>query len=183
MELRNIVRLAPALACAALVATSAPAALGVEASRPAYDPNHTAKEWVPLFAEDWWNHFHPDYQAWYPGGRSNRFHDAWIGKVMVKHARTKDWEIINKAYAFDGQWFAVEWHYRSTYLDDGFRQWETTLAFARIHEGKKILWIENFDDAVGSLQKLGLMPLCEPGEPVAPWPAKATETMRMPYRP
>lgn len=104
---------------------------------PIYDPTHTAKQWVPLFAEDWWNHYHPDYQAWYPGGRSNRFHDMWIAKVMIKHAQTKDWEIINRDYAFDGQWFAVEWHYRSTYIADGFRQWETTLAFAKIHEGKK----------------------------------------------
>jgi hypothetical protein len=148
---------------------------------PPYDPTHTAKEWVPHFAEEWWNHYHPDYEAWYPGGRSNRFHDAWLARVMKKHARSVNWEIFNRQYAFDGQWFAVEWFYRATDVDSDFRQWESTLAFARIHEGKKILWIEYFDDSVGNLQRIGMMPFFDADEPIAPWPAKAI--LKMPYRP
>lgn len=167
----------------AIAGMAAPAGAVEKTDAPPYDPTHTAAQWIPLFGEEWWNHYHPDYESWYPGGRSNRFHDAWLGKVMIKNALTKDWEIMNRTYSYDGQWFAVEWHYRATYLDNGFRQWETTIGFGKIQDGKMILWLEYFDDAVGNLQKLGLMPLCEPGEPVAPWPAKATDIIRMPYRP
>jgi hypothetical protein len=171
------------LALAALTVGAGAGRAGEKSAPSAYVPSLTAARLVPLYGEEWWNHYHPDYESWYPGGRSNRFHDAWIATVLKKHAVTKDWEILNRDYSYDGQWFAVEWHYRATYLDDGFREWETTVGFGRIQDGKIILWVEYFDDAVGGLQKLGLMPLCEPNEPVAPWPAKATALVRMPYRP
>lgn len=94
---------------------------------------------------------------------------------------TENWEIFHKSYVYDGEWFAVEWFYRAAYLDDGFTQWECTLGIGRIVDGKMILWTEYFDDAVGKLQRLHLMPNPEPDEEVFPWPAKAK--VSLPYRP
>lgn len=146
-----------------------------------YNPAHTAAEWIPLFGEKWWDHYHPDYKAWYPGGRSDRYHDTWIAKVNRVHLRTTDWRIFNRDYAYDGQWFAVEWFYRATDKADGFQQWESTLGFGRIEEGRIILWAEYFDNGVGELQRIGLLPLYEAAEPHAPWPARAR--ISLPYRP
>jgi hypothetical protein len=164
-----------------LVACGLLAALRPADASPTYDPSLTAAQWVPLYGEKWWEHYHPAYEGWYPGGRANLYHDTWLAKVAIKHALTDNWLIFDRDYAYDGQFFAVEWSYRATDKSDGFKQWESTLGFGRIHEGKIILWCEYFDDSVGHLQKLGLMPLYEADEAHAPWPAKAI--LRLPYRP
>lgn len=166
-----------------VLAFAALAAVTRAEEKPAlvYDPKLTAAQWVPLYGEQWWNHYHPAYEGWFPGGRSNLHHDAWLAKLAVKHALTDNWLIFERDYSYDGQWFAVEWKYRATDKADGFKQWESTLGFGRIHDGKIILWCEYFDDSVGHLQKLGLMPFYEPNEPHAPWPAKAF--LKLPYRP
>jgi len=182
--LPGLIHLKALFASLALVTSVAgTSAIAAETAKPIiYDPKLTAAEWVPLYGEEWWHHYHPAYEGWFPGGRSNFYHDKWIfGKVAIKHALTDNWLIFNRNYSFDGQWFAVEWSYRATDKTDGFKQWESTMGFGRIKDGKLILWCEYFDDSVGHLQKLGLMPIYEADEPHAPWPAKAI--LHMPYRP
>ncbi len=138
-------------------------------------------EWIPLYGETWWDYYHHDWQGYFPGGRDDRYHNQWVMQQWFKNTITKDWTITNKTHVFDGEWFAVEWHYQATYLSDNFTEWETTLAIGRIEEGKLILWIEYFDDVVGKLQKLKLMPFPDKGETVFPWPIKAK--ISLPYRP
>jgi hypothetical protein len=170
------------LALLGLVPNAAPAADAPTSTAPVvYDPSLTAAQWVPLYGEEWWNHYDPTYEGWFPGGRSNLYHDTWLAKIAIKHALTNEWKIFNRDYAYDGQWFAVEWSYRATDLTDGFKQFESTLGFGRIKDGRIILWCEYFDDSVGHLQKLGLMPIYDADEPHAPWPAKAF--IKIPYRP
>ncbi len=138
-------------------------------------------EWIPLYGEDWFNYFHPDWMGWFPGGKNNAYHDKRVQARWAENQITKDWTIFNKSHVFDGEWFAVEWFYQATYLSDGFTEWETTLGIGKLKEGKLVLWIEYFDDNVGKLQKLGLMPFPDKDEPVYPWTAKAK--INLPYRP
>jgi hypothetical protein len=153
---------------------------GEEASTAPVVTNDSAV-WLPIYGEKMFDHQHPDWEGWFPGGRNNRFHDLYVQSVWQRAPITKDWKISNRAYVFDGEWFAVEWFYRATYTDDGFREWESTLGIGRLVDGKMILWTEYFDDSVGNLQRLRLMPLFEADEPVFPWPQKAV--IRIPYRP
>jgi hypothetical protein len=142
--------------------------------------NDSAK-WIPIFGENIWAQYHPDWQGWFPGGHSNRFHQMYVQNVWDHHPVTKDWEVFNKHWVFDGEWFAVEWFYRAKFMDDGFRQWESTLGIGHLKDGKLISWTEYFDDEVGYLQHLRLMPPYDDTEPVYPWPAKAI--LKLPYRP
>lgn len=171
------------VAAMATLATATP--LLAEEAEPGADhyTGNDAATWVPLRGEEWWNYYHPDYESQYPGGRSNRYHDIYIGEVMAHDPATTDWEIFNRKYFYEGDMFAVEWYYRSTYTDDGFRQWESTMGFGRIVDGQIILWIEYFDDAVGTLQKVGLMPYFEDpeAEVIFPWPEDTP--LKAPYRP
>ncbi|HRE80873.1 MAG TPA: hypothetical protein PLN52_07480 [Opitutaceae bacterium] len=140
-----------------------------------------ASEWIPLYGEAWWNYYHKDYEGFYPGGRSNLMHDAYLARVRKNTALTVDWQIFNRRYTYDGEYFAVEWFYRATNVADGFRQWEATLGIGRIKDGKMVLWTEYFDDSVGVLQQLGLMPFYDKDEAPFPWPEKAV--LHLPYRP
>lgn len=142
---------------------------------------NVASEWIPLYGETWWDYYHPDWEGFFPGGRSNRFHELYLAKVRRNNPLTVDWRIFNRKYVYDGSWFAVEWFYRATHVEDGFQQWEATLGIGRIKEGKMVLWTEYFDDNVGNLQRVGLMPFYEPDEAIMPWPKGAV--LKLPYRP
>ena len=173
------------LTCRALVvllACAAPAA-SFAAEPPAAMTKITndSAEWIPLYGEKWYNYYHPDFEGFFPGGRSNLMHDRYLARVMYGKARTNDWQIFDRQYIFDGEFYAVEWSYRATNVSNGFRQWESTLGIGRIKDGKCILWTEYFDDSVGELQEIGLMPLYDAKEPHFPWPEKAI--LSLPYRP
>ncbi|MEO0998559.1 MAG: hypothetical protein AAFX58_13665, partial [Pseudomonadota bacterium] len=79
-----------------------------------------AEDWVANWGDKWWERYHPDYDARYPGGRSNRFHDLYIAEAMKRLAdtATSDWTIFNKHYFYDDNWFIVEWVYESTPATD-----------------------------------------------------------------
>lgn len=158
-----------------------PAAAQTEAPKPMTVITNDSAQWIPLYGETWWDYYHPDYVGLFPGGRSNFYHDAYLAKVRRNHPLTVDWQIFKRQYVYDGEWFAVEWFYRATHVSDGFRQWEGTLGIGRIKDGKMILWSEFFDDNVGNLQRIGLMPFYEESEMPFPWPKKAV--LVLPYRP
>lgn len=69
------------------------------------------------------------------------------------------WRILNKHYAFDGQWFIVEWPFEAQDKKTGRMQREGTLAFGRIQDDQLIEWIEYFDGFVAHLQLAGALPL------------------------
>jgi len=168
-------------ACLAFLSVCLPACLSAAEDKPMTVITNDASEWIPLYGETWFDYYHPDWEGYFPGGRDNRFHTQWVAERWYKNQITKDWTITNKTHVFDGEWFAVEWHYQATYLSDNFTEWETTLGIGKIVDGKLILWIEYFDDVVGKLQKLKLMPFPDKGETVFPWPIKAE--ISLPYRP
>jgi hypothetical protein len=142
--------------------------------------NDSAK-WIPVFGDNIWAQYHPDWQGWFPGGHSNRFHELYVKTKWDRHPITDKWIVSNQDWVFNGEWFAVEWFYRASYTDDGFQQWESTLGIGRLKDNKLVSWTEYFDDSVGNLQHLRLMPVYDITEPVFPWPAKAS--LHLPYRP
>ena len=152
-----------------------------EAVPPMKKITNNSAEWIPLYGEKWWNYYHADFEGFFPGGRSNILHDLYLAKVRRNTALTVDWQIFGRDYTFDGEWFAVEWFYRATNVADGFQQWESTLGVGRLKDGKMVLWTEYFDDSVGALQQLGLLPFYRKDEPKFPWPEGAK--LSLPYRP
>lgn len=146
-------------------------------------PNAAVKQWVAMWGEKWWERYHKDYEALYPGGRSNRYHDLYVAEAVkrIPGAAIGDWEITHKQYLYDGDWFAVEWLYQSTQTATGHVQRESTLAFGNIQDDKLILWVEYFDDMVGQYQWLGAMPLFGKDEKPFPWPEKSP--LKRKYRP
>jgi hypothetical protein len=169
-----------------VLSAGAGAALGValfaaDAVKPMTVITNDAAAWIPLYGEQWWNYYHHVYVGLYPGGRSNLMHDRYLARVRKNTALTVDWQIFKRDYTYDGEWFAVEWFYRATHVSDGFRQWESTLGIGRLKEGKLVLWTEYFDDSVGELQRIGLLPFYRDDEPKFPWPEEAK--LSLPYRP
>jgi len=166
---------------ALLVGAGGAPAFGAEADPPMTKITNDSAEWIPLYGEKWYNHYHSDFEGFFPGGRSNLRHDRYLAKVMYGKPRTNNWKIFDRQYIFDGEWYAVEWSYRATNLSNGFEQFESTLGIGHIKDGKCILWTEYFDDTVGELQEIGMMPLYGEKEPHFPWPEKAI--LSLPYRP
>lgn len=167
-------------ACLFFVSLFAITAAFAETDDEPYTGNDTSI-WVPLYGENWFDHYADEYIGLFPGGRSNQFHDQYIGEAWYDDPITKDWDIFEREYIYDGEWFAVLWYYRATNTSNGFKQWETTLAIGKIKDGKMTDWIEYFDDSVGHLQELALLPFFEPGGEKIPWPPNAA--LNMPYRP
>jgi hypothetical protein len=156
--------------------------LGVPGGVPAAEPG-AASAWVAEWGEKWWERYHPDYQAWYPGGRTNRYHDLYVQKAMRRSADTgiADFIIRNRRYLFDGDWFVVEWVYEATQETTGLVQRESTVAFGHIVDDHLMTWVEYFDDMVGSYQWAGAMPLYDEDEEPYPWPEDVP--LRREYRP
>ncbi len=142
-----------------------------------------AESWVANWGDKWWERYHPDYDARYPGGRSNRYHDLYIAEAMKRLAdtSTSDWNIFNKHYFYDDNWFIVEWLYESTQTSTGLVQRESTLAFGEIVDDRLRIWVEYFDDMVGAYQWIGAMPLYGDDELPYPWPASSP--LKRAYRP
>ena len=155
--------------------------LVAEEPKPMTVITNDSAEWVPLYGEKWWDYYHADFEGFFPGGKSNLMHDRYLARIRKNTALTVDWQIFKRHYVFDGEWFAVEWFYRATNVSDGFRQWESTLGIGRLKEGKMVLWTEYFDDSVGELQHIGLLPFYGENEAAFPWPEKAA--LSLPYRP
>ncbi len=176
---------APWAASAILVlalALAAPAARAADAGSAAPAPvTNDSSAWIAQFGDNIWAQYHPDWEGWFPGGHSNRIHQLYVQNVWDHHPISREWLVTNKHWVFDGEWFAVEWYYRAKFNDDGFQQWESTLGIGHLKDGKLISWTEYFDDCVGNLQHLRLMPVYDIDEPIFPWPSKAI--LRMGYRP
>ncbi|NJO13307.1 MAG: DUF2165 domain-containing protein [Gammaproteobacteria bacterium] len=129
------------------------------ASAQAAEPATAAqvREWIGQWGDKWWERYHPDYDAQYPGGRSNRFHDAYLDQVFKRTGlpANTNWKISNKQYRYVGDWFIVEWLFQAEDKASGKLQREGTLAFGRIRDDRLITWIEYFDGYVAHLQRLG----------------------------
>lgn len=136
------------------------------------DQEAAVRQWVEDWGDKWWERYHSDYVALYPGGRSDRYHDQYVEKILpyFPENRTENWTITGKRYIYDGDWFAVEWFFQSTFVKSGDVQKEATLAFGRIEDDRLIEWIEYFDDAVGEYQRQGALPLYDSDEDPYPWP-------------
>ena len=141
------------------------------------------RQWIETWGDKWWERYHPDYEAQYPGGKSNRFHDLYVAEAMKRLAdtATSDWKITNNHSWYDRDGFIVEWLYESTQTSTGLVQRESTVAFGRIVDDRLKIWIEYFDDMVGAYQWIGAMPLYEADEMPYPWPARTA--LRREYRP
>ena len=142
-----------------------------------------AENWVKTWGEKWWERYHPNVDAQYPGGRSNLNHDLYIEEALKENpSGWEDWKVSNQDWLFEGKWFAVEWFYEATQTETGKRQIESTLAFGKIEEDHLIIWIEYFDDMVGRYQSMGAMKLFDKEKDIPfPWP-KETGLKRR-YRP
>ena len=147
------------------------------------DTDSVAERWVATWGDKWWERYHADYVGLYPGGRTDRFHDIYLGEALARMADTgiADYSITNKQYLYDGNWFVVEWLYTSTQKTTGKVQREATVAFGFVEDDHLRIWIEYFDDMVGAYQWLDAMPLYAEDETPYPWPAGAT--LNRPYRP
>ena len=140
-----------------------------------------ARTFIAAHGPRWFEHLHPEIQSAYPFGRSTQAHDAEIAKGFDINTVSRDVSITDEHYLYDGDWYAVQWFYRATFVKGGAKQQESTLAFGRVQDSKLIEWKEYFDDAVGELQAEGKLPLYAPGEEPFPWP-EGTKT-RHSYRP
>ncbi|RME62887.1 MAG: hypothetical protein D6782_11350 [Alphaproteobacteria bacterium] len=166
------------IACTIGLMASLPAAAASAKPTPSQ-----VREWVATWGDQWYERYHPDYDAQYPGGRSNRYHDQWVAYVfkLTDGPSNTDWQILNKRYAYDGDWFVVEWLFQAQDKRTGKLQREGTLAFGRIADDRLITWIEYFDGFVAHMQRLGALPLFGPEEEPFPWPADTHAAMD--YRP
>jgi hypothetical protein len=143
----------------------------------------SVRKWIEKWGDKFDQRYHPSYQSQYPGGQSNRHHDAYLKNVFRKSEwpANINWKIFNKAYSYDEDWFIVEWLFQAEDKKTGKLQREGTLAFGRIENDQLIMWIEYFDGFVAPLQRAGALPLyAEDAEPF-PWPAPTATTRK--YRP
>lgn len=145
--------------------------------------NDIAKKWTAEWGEKWYERYHDEVDSQYPGGRSNKFHDLYIQEALKNNDDPwVDWQITNRHYLFDGDWFAAEWFYQSTQQSTGITQVESTVAFGKIEDDHLRVWIEYFDDMVGRYQVLGVMgPFDKSKEKPYPWPENAP--IKRKYRP
>lgn len=141
------------------------------------DPHPSSQEiavrqWVERWGDKMTERYHPDIQEQYPGGRSDRYHDAYVADVFREFGlpTNTNWRILNKHYAYDGEWFIVEWLFEAKDKKSGRLQREGTLAFGHIKDDRLIGWIEYFDGFVAHLQRAGALPLFRVDEMPFPWP-------------
>jgi len=147
------------------------------------DAEEAVRRWVEEWGEKWYERYHPDYDARYPGGRSNRYHDAYLEKIFRRFdlPANENWVISNRRYHYDGDWFIVEWLFQAEDKQTGRLQREGTLALGRIRDDRLIEFIEYFDGFVAHLQRLGALPLFDEDATPFPWPEN--DTLIRPYRP
>ena len=145
--------------------------------------NAIAKDWAAQWGEKWYERYHDEVDAQYPGGRSNKYHDLYIQEALKDvEDPWVDWQITNRDYLFDGEWFAVEWFYQSTQQSTGIKQVESTVAFGKIEDDRLRIWIEYFDDMVGQYQTLGVMKHFDK-ETETPYPWPKDTAIKRKYRP
>lgn len=130
----------------------------------------TAQKFINTVEHEWYKQKHEDIQEWYPFGHTNKAHGALLKQRGPIAPVSKDWSITNKAYLAEDDWYAVEWLYHATDVATGKKQVEATLGFAQIKDRKIVLWIEFFDDSVGTQQISGSLPLFAEKDEPFPWP-------------
>lgn len=81
-----------------------------------------------------------------------------------------NWREINKHYAFDGDWFAVEYLFQAEDKKTSQLQREGTLFFGRVKDDRLIVAIEYFDRLVKGFQHVGALPPFREDEMPFPWP-------------
>ena len=159
-----------ALAC--LTNGSGAAGAPTEAGAANSSAKNLAREWVERWGDKMTERYHPDIQAAYPGGRSDRYHDAYVDRFLREFGlpRNTNWKEINKHYAFDGDWFIVEYLFQAEDKKTGQLQREGTLFFGRVKDDRLIVAIEYFDRLVKSFQHAGALPPFREDETPFPWP-------------
>jgi hypothetical protein len=146
-------------------------------------PESISQRWVEHWGEKMTERYHPDIQEGYPGGRSDRYHDAYVDHFLREFGlpTNTNWREINKHYAFDGDWFAVEYLFQAEDKKTGQLQREGTLFFGRIQDDRLIVAIEYFDRLVKDFQHVGALPPFREDETPFPWPDYDDTTRK--YRP
>jgi hypothetical protein len=130
------------------------------------------RQWVERWHDNMADRSHPDIQEAFPGGRSNRYHDAYVANFLREFGlpTTTNWRQINRQYAFDRDWFVVEWLYQAEDKKTGRLQREGTLFFGRVKDDRLIVSIEYFDRLVKGLERVDALPPFRADEMPFPWP-------------
>jgi hypothetical protein len=141
------------------------------------------RQWVEQWGDKMTERYHPDIQEAYPGGRSDRYQDAYVDRFLREFGLppNTNWKEINKHYAFDGDWFIVEYLFQAEDKKTGQLQREGTLFFGRIKDDRLIVAIEYFDRLVKQFQHAGALPPFREDEMPFPWPDYDGMTRK--YRP
>jgi hypothetical protein len=138
------------------------------------DSSHenVTQQWVDHWGDKIEERLHPDIQGAFPGGRSDRYQNAYIARVLPELGLPTNfnWREINKHYAFDGDWFIVEYLFQAEDKKTGRLQREGTLAFGRVKDDRLIVSIEYFDRFVKGLEHVEALPPFRADEMPFPWP-------------
>jgi hypothetical protein len=146
-------------------------------------PESLTRQWVERWGERMNERFHPDIQEAYPGGRSDHYHDAYVDHFLREFGlpTNTNWKEINKHYAFDRDWFMVEYLFQAEDKKTGQLQREGTLFFGRVRDDQLSVAIEYFDRLVKQFQHAGALPPFREDEMPFPWPDYAGMSRK--YRP
>jgi hypothetical protein len=159
-----------ALAC--LTSDSGAAGAPAEAGTGNSPAESLTRQWVERWGDKMTERYHPDIQEAYPGGRSDRYQDAYVDRFLREFGLppNTNWKEINKHYAFDGDWFIVEYLFQAEDKKTGQLQREGTLFFGRVTDDRLIVGIEYFDRLVKQFQHAGALPPFLEDEMPFPWP-------------
>lgn len=159
-----------ALAC--LTSDSGAAGAPAEAGTGNSPAESLTRQWVERWGDKMTERYHPDIQEAYPGGRSDRYQDAYVDRFLREFGLppNTNWKEINKHYAFDGDWFIVEYLFQAEDKKTGQLQREGTLFFGRVKDDRLIVGIEYFDRLVKQFQHAGALPPFLEDEMPFPWP-------------
>jgi hypothetical protein len=141
------------------------------------------RQWVERWGDKMTERYHPDIQEAYPGGRSDRYQDAYVDRFLREFGLppNTNWKEINKHYGFDGDWFIIEYLFQAEDKKTGQVQREGTLFFGRVKDDRLIVAIEYFDRLVKEFQHAGALPPFREDEMPFPWPDYDGMTRK--YRP
>jgi hypothetical protein len=161
-----------AVAVALVCLTSDSGAARAETRSGNSSQESVTRQWVERWGDKMNERYHPDIQEAYPGGRSDRYQDAYVEKFLREFGlpTNTNWKEINKHYAFDGDWFIVEYLFQAEDKKTGQLQREGTLFFGCVKDDRLIVSIEYFDRVVKALQHTGTVPPFRENEVPFPWP-------------
>jgi hypothetical protein len=184
--LARVGKAAPLTVLAALLCLSSDSGAAgalVDASAGNSPQEILTRPWVERWGDKLTERYHPDIQEAYPGGRSDRYHDAYVDRFLREFGLppNTNWKELNKHYAFDGDWFIVEYLFQAEDKKTGQLQREGTLFFGRVKDDRLIVAIEYFDRLVKAFQHVGALPPFREDEMPFPWPDYDGMTRK--YRP